>query len=59
LSRFYARWPLTRRLSRGFGYLDPSTIFKAVLPLNVSYRTRLRADGTVRSGIRHPVTDLG
>ena len=58
LSRFYARWPVTRRLARGFGYLAPSTIFKAVLPLNVSYRTRLRAEGTIHNGIRPPVTDL-
>lgn len=46
LKEFYAWKSVIPRICREFAYLHPSTIMKAATPLNVSYRHRLRADGT-------------
>ena len=46
LSRFYSRPSVASRVLRAVGYLAPSTITTAMLPLNLSYRHRLGADGT-------------
>jgi len=46
LKEFYSRGSVFLRLWRAFGYLSPWIIFKGVAPLNLSYRSRLEADGT-------------
>jgi radical SAM superfamily enzyme YgiQ (UPF0313 family) len=47
LDRFYA-WPaLLRRWRRQLAYLCPETILQATVPLNLSYRTRLRVNGVL------------
>jgi radical SAM superfamily enzyme YgiQ (UPF0313 family) len=47
LTAFYSPKSVTRRLLREFSYLSPVVITKATLPLNLSYRARLRTDGTI------------
>lgn len=47
LSRFYSRRSVASRVLRAVRYLAPSTITAAMLPLNLSYRHRLGADGTL------------
>jgi radical SAM superfamily enzyme YgiQ (UPF0313 family) len=47
LERFYA-WPaILRRWRRQLTYLCPETIVRASIPLNLSYRTRLRINGVL------------
>jgi radical SAM superfamily enzyme YgiQ (UPF0313 family) len=47
LERFYA-WPAVfRRWRRQLAYLCPETIVRATIPLNLSYRTRLRINGVL------------
>jgi radical SAM superfamily enzyme YgiQ (UPF0313 family) len=45
---FYARRAIARRTWRALGYLDPGVIVRAVVPLNVGYRHKMAADGTLR-----------
>ncbi len=47
LTDFYSRRSIARRLVRGCSYLSPEVVLKATLPLNLSYRARLRTDGTI------------
>jgi len=46
LSKFYSRRSIARRLCNELAYLSPFTMFRATVPLNLSYRSRLSADGT-------------
>ncbi|MFH0991468.1 MAG: radical SAM protein [bacterium] len=46
LSKFYSRQSIARRLRNELAYLNPNTMLRATLPLNISYRSRLSADGT-------------
>ena len=48
LRQFYSRKGVGCRMLRSAGYLPWSTIFDATLPLNLSYRARLTAEGTIR-----------
>jgi radical SAM superfamily enzyme YgiQ (UPF0313 family) len=47
LREFYSWRSVVRRTFRELAYLDPSTILHASLPLNLSYRARLHADGII------------
>lgn len=47
LSEFYSWKNSARRFVREMSYLPLGLIAKAAIPLNVSYRTRLTADGTM------------
>lgn len=46
LSNFYSRRSVARRLRNELRYLSLLTILRATIPLNLSYRSRLTADGT-------------
>jgi len=46
LSNFYSSRSVARRLRNELRYLSPSTMLRATIPLNLSYRSRLAADGT-------------
>jgi radical SAM superfamily enzyme YgiQ (UPF0313 family) len=50
-ANFYGRRPVARRLMHSIGYLDTGTVFKAVLPLNVGFRSRMSRSGTLLSGL--------
>jgi radical SAM superfamily enzyme YgiQ (UPF0313 family) len=47
LSSFYSRRSIVRRLTRETAYLDAATILRASAVLNLGYRFRLTADGTM------------
>jgi radical SAM superfamily enzyme YgiQ (UPF0313 family) len=47
---FFGRRPIARRVWRSLGYLDPRIVLQAVLPLNVGYRAKMAAEGTLRPG---------
>jgi radical SAM superfamily enzyme YgiQ (UPF0313 family) len=53
LTQFYSRAAIATRLFHQFRYLDPSSILRITLPLNLSYRHRLLANGT----LHHPGLD--
>jgi len=44
-SRFYSRATTWRRIARAFGYLPPSVVLGAMMPLSLGYLTRTRAYG--------------
>lgn len=46
LSQFYSRRSIARRFFGELAYLSPGTMVRATIPLNLSYRSRLSADGT-------------
>jgi radical SAM superfamily enzyme YgiQ (UPF0313 family) len=46
LKNFYSNRSIARRTRNELRYLSPATILRATLPLNLSYRSRLAADGT-------------
>ena len=48
LTQFYSQKAVLRRLWKAFGYLNPGIILRGLIPLNLSYRSRLRAEGTSR-----------
>jgi radical SAM superfamily enzyme YgiQ (UPF0313 family) len=50
LTQFYSRRSIVRRMLYGVGYLSPSIMIRGVVPLNIGYRSRLRAEGTLWSG---------
>lgn len=50
LTEFYSGRSMLRRMLHGFEYLSPSIILRAVAPLNIGYRSRLRANGTFCAG---------
>ena len=50
LTQFYSRSAISRRLFRQFGYLPASNILRVTAPLNLGYRYRLSANGTLRTG---------
>ncbi|MDP2884945.1 MAG: radical SAM protein [Ignavibacteria bacterium] len=52
LDRFYARPTVGKRIWNEWRYLDLPTILKVTIPLNLSYRSRLRTDGTIASPLR-------
>ena len=43
--RFYSRHQIIRRVGRSLRYLDPTTVFRAVLPLNLGYRRKMAHEG--------------
>jgi radical SAM superfamily enzyme YgiQ (UPF0313 family) len=45
---FFGRRSIARRIWRSLGYLDPRIVVQAVLPLNVGYRAKMAAEGTLR-----------
>jgi radical SAM superfamily enzyme YgiQ (UPF0313 family) len=47
LTRFYSKRSILRRLFRSFGYLKPWIIMRGPGMLNFSYRSRLKANGTL------------
>jgi radical SAM superfamily enzyme YgiQ (UPF0313 family) len=47
LTEFYSWKNSARRFVREMSYLPPGLMAKAAIPLNVGYRTRLTADGTM------------
>jgi radical SAM superfamily enzyme YgiQ (UPF0313 family) len=51
LGRFYSGRSVAQRIVREFRYLQPGTILKVTVPLNVAYRSRLTMDGTIQRGI--------
>lgn len=46
LRNFYSLKSVSTRLVRQTRYLNPSTMFRATIPLNIGYRARLMSDGT-------------
>jgi len=52
LREFYARRRVARRFWRQLGYLDPTAFIRAVVPLTLGYRQRLRTNGTFARGRR-------
>jgi radical SAM superfamily enzyme YgiQ (UPF0313 family) len=48
LREFYSRSAVSRRTLGALAYLSPATLARAVLPLNVSYRSRLKSAGLLR-----------
>jgi len=46
LEKFYSKNKMAKRFFKQLRYLDPSTMLRATIPLNLSYRVRLQADGT-------------
>jgi len=46
LTQFYSQTSVMRRLWKAFGYLSPGIIVRGLIPLNLGYRSRLRAEGT-------------
>lgn len=46
LTQFYSQKSVMRRLWKAFGYLSPGIIVRGLIPLNLGYRSRLRAEGT-------------
>lgn len=50
LTRFYSRRAIAARLLRQLAYLSPFSIGRITAPLNLSYRHRLRANGTLLPG---------
>jgi len=46
LIKFYSRRSVFQRLWNTFGYLSPWIVLKGVAPLNFSYRSRLKMNGT-------------
>jgi radical SAM superfamily enzyme YgiQ (UPF0313 family) len=53
LQQFYSRKATWRRVLGGLAYLNPGTVLRGTGPLNLSYRSRLRA-----AGILAPAADL-
>jgi radical SAM superfamily enzyme YgiQ (UPF0313 family) len=49
LTKFYSRRSILIRLWNAFGYLNPLVILKGTIPINLNYRSRLKADGTFRA----------
>jgi len=47
LTRFYSRPRILRRVLGQVGYLSPTTMITATVPVNVSYRRRLAANRTL------------
>ncbi len=50
---FYSRRLIARRALQSAGYLDPSILLRAVLPLNLGYRRKMTVDGTFRRGAEY------
>jgi radical SAM superfamily enzyme YgiQ (UPF0313 family) len=48
LQQFYSRISIKNRFLRELRYLQPSTMLRTTIPLNLSYRSRLAMDGTIR-----------
>lgn len=46
LTRFYSPRLVLRRLWNAFGYMTPGIIGRGLIPLNLGYRVRLKAEGT-------------
>ncbi len=46
LRGFYSRRSIASRFARELSYLNPSTMIRATIPLNIGYRSRLAKDGT-------------
>jgi radical SAM superfamily enzyme YgiQ (UPF0313 family) len=46
LTKFYSGRSILMRLWNAFDYLNPWMILKGAMPINLSYRSRLTADGT-------------
>ncbi len=49
LSEFYSKKRISRRILQELAYLPVDTVMKATIPLNLSYRARLRSAGTMAS----------
>ncbi|HEX9007408.1 MAG TPA: hypothetical protein VF889_08940, partial [Bacteroidota bacterium] len=46
LTNFYSAGSILRRIACEQSYLDPGTVMRSTLPLNIGYRMRLKNDGT-------------
>jgi radical SAM superfamily enzyme YgiQ (UPF0313 family) len=49
-SQFYGRRSIARRAWHSLGYLEPTMVLRAFLPLNLGYRRKMAVDGTFRRG---------
>jgi radical SAM superfamily enzyme YgiQ (UPF0313 family) len=49
LEQFYSWRSIISRILAEFEYLEPATVFRATSLLNLSYRYRLKADGTLKA----------
>jgi radical SAM superfamily enzyme YgiQ (UPF0313 family) len=49
LREFYSRRSVLRRIKNAFGYLSPWIVLRGVGPLNIHYRSRLKASGILKS----------
>jgi len=52
LKRFYSRWSVTRRLASEFLYLGRWSTVNVLARLNLSYRSRLKTNGSFEKGRR-------
>ncbi len=50
LRQFFARRRIAQRVWRSLRYLHPTTVLRAVVPVNLGYRHRLTVDGTFQRG---------
>jgi radical SAM superfamily enzyme YgiQ (UPF0313 family) len=55
---FYSRRQIARRVLRSSGYLDPSVLLRAMLPINLGYRRKMTVDGTFRRGAEYNSLEL-
>jgi hypothetical protein len=52
-AQLYQRHTIRRRLIRSFGYLDPGTMLKTVIPLNFGFRSRMFRSRTMQTGLTY------
>jgi radical SAM superfamily enzyme YgiQ (UPF0313 family) len=52
-ANFYSRERVARRVRKSFSYLDPATIFRTVIPMNLGFRARMATSGTLEEGFAY------
>ena len=58
-SQFFSRRHIVRRAWKGLRYLGPSVVARAVLPLNLSYRTKMSGRGVFGLGEQFRPSNIG